>query len=222
MPDSVLSCVILAGGRSRRMGQDKALLELPDGQFLLNRIVEVAHRLCLSIDRSIERSRAPHIAIVTPWPERYQPIVQRPTLWVEDSKEAGPLAGFSQAWSTVQSDWCLLLACDLPNLNEQVLRQWWQWLETDLPGAARAPEASLVRRNQRWEPLCGYYHRRCLSSMKKHLEEGSLPDQKHSQRDFQSWLSTLEIVTYSGVPDEMLFNCNRPDDWRKVIDSKSE
>ena len=213
MPAPSLSCVILAGGRSRRMGQDKALLKLPNGQLLLNRTVEIAHRLCVSI----ERSRPPHIAIVTPWPERYQPIVQRTVLWVEDRQEAGPLAGFSQAWSTVQSDWCLLLACDLPNLNEQVLRQWWQWLETDPPGTARAPEASLARRNQRWEPLCGYYHRRCLASMKKHLEEGSLPDQKHGQRDFQSWLSTLEIATYSGVPDEMLFNCNRPDDWLKVI-----
>ena len=212
-----LSSVILAGGRSRRMGQDKALMKLPSGQSLLSQTVEVAGAI------------APHISIVTPWPERYQgalaqplpqrialpvqPAIQWPAIqWIEDIQAAGPLTGFAQAWPQIQSDWCLLLACDLPNLDAQILQQWWRWLSSEINPARAAStsrlQASLIKGEKGWEPLCGYYHRSCLSSLNQHLDSGAL--------DFQSWLPTLKIATYAAVPEGMLFNCNRPLDWTQL------
>ena len=198
-----LASVILAGGRSRRMGQDKALMTLPNGQSLLGQTVEVA------------RAIAPNISIVTPWPERYQNEIapaQSAIQWIEDTQAAGPLTGFAQAWLQIQSDWCLLLACDLPNLDAQILQQWWEWLssKTNPDGAKSAGhlQASLFEGEKGWEPLCGFYHRSCLSSLNQHLASGAL--------DFQSWLPTLEIATYASVPKEMLFNCNRPSDWAQL------
>lgn len=192
---SQLACVILAGGRSRRMGQDKALLSLPDGQLLLNRTVEVA------------RSLTPTICVVTPWPERYQSVITSAPQWIKDTQESGPLTGFSQAWPQIQADWCLLLACDLPNLDAQILQQWWAWVAAQEETAA-SPRASLVKGAKGWEPLCGYYHRRCVPGLNQHLASGDLA--------FQSWLSTLAIAAYSAVPSAMLFNCNTPADWNQV------
>lgn len=190
-----LSCAILAGGRSRRMGQDKALLTLPDGRTLLGKTVNVA------------RSLTPNLLIVTPWAERYERAIaldNPPNIqWIEDRLEAGPLAGFSQAWPQIHTDWCLLLACDLPNLDAPILQQWWDWLSQ-----GQDLEASLIERQDRWEPLCGYYHRSCLRGLTQHLASG--------ERDFQSWLPTLNIAPYPAVPANMLFNCNTPSDWDKV------
>ena len=185
------------------MGQDKALLQLPDGRRMLEKTVAVAQML------------TPDVTIVTPWPERYQPLLSTPIHWLEDTREEGPLAGFAQAWADMSADWCLLLACDLPNLEANVLQQWWHWLTSE-----QAPEglsstklsspvtASLVKGRKGWEPLCGYYHRRCTAGLNRHLNAGD--------RDFQSWLPALQIAPYLSVPDEMLFNCNRPADWAKL------
>ena len=180
------------------MGEDKALLSLPDGQLLLGKTVDVA------------RSLTPAIFIVTPWAERYQPVIApiAPEVrWIEDRQASGPLAGFSQVWPQIQADWCLLLACDLPNLDAQVLQQWWAWI-LDRKAIANLPAASLVKGSKGWEPLCGYYHRSCVPSLNQHLAAG--------ERAFQSWLSALEIAAYSAVPNAMLFNCNTPADWRQV------
>ncbi len=195
-----LACVILAGGRSRRMGQDKALLKLPDGQRLLNRTVNVA------------RSLTPDVSVVTPWPDRYQFATNLEPQWITDSQEAGPLVGFSQAWPQIQADWCLLLACDLPNLDAPILQQWWSWLVSQASlssqASAVAPAASLVKGAKGWEPLCGFYHRGAVPSLNQHLASGDL--------SFQSWLSTLEVAAYSDVPSDMVFNCNTPADWSQV------
>ena len=177
------------------MGQDKALLSLPNGQLLLDRTVEVA------------RSLTPTLFIVTPWPDRYQSVITPDPKWIEDCQESGPLAGFSQAWPQIQADWCLLLACDLPNLDAQVLQQWWAWIAAQKK-IVDPPAASLVKGSKGWEPLCGYYHRSCVPSLNRHLATGDLA--------FQSWLSTLDVAAYSAVPNAMLFNCNTPSDWSQM------
>ncbi|MEL6814500.1 MAG: NTP transferase domain-containing protein [Cyanobacteria bacterium J06598_3] len=125
-----LSVMILAGGQSRRMGQDKALLPGRDGQPLLCQTVRTALQL------------APRVVIVTPWPERYRTLLDdvrsryNPALspsavqLVQEPlpNASGPLGGFFQGWEVLTSSWCLLLACDLPYLEASVLQDWWQQL----------------------------------------------------------------------------------------------
>lgn len=203
-----LSAIILAGGRSRRMGRDKALLTLRSGQPLLYQTAQVAQQLTAEV------------VVVTPWPERYQPVVPPTVRLVREGQVAnGPLSGFVQGWAQVNSDWCLLLACDLPYLESAVLQRWWIWLLARIeqieqrcscrPEASPAdPAASLVPGAKGWEPLCGYYHRSCLAGLTQHLASGD--------RSFQPWLATVPIAAYSAIPPSMLFNCNTPDDWTAV------
>ncbi|MGD1899163.1 MAG: molybdenum cofactor guanylyltransferase [Phormidesmis sp.] len=217
-----VSVVILAGGYSCRMGKDKALLAY-NGRSLLSRTVEVAQ--ILSSD----------VVIVTPWPERYRHVVPAAVRFVQEpapsyatatplnassssplgKPSSGPLSGFAEGWQQVSSDWCLLLACDLPYLDASILQAWWNWIvacsKRGWPGAADFPDlpmASLVASERGWEPLCGYYHRRCLPQLEHQL---SLKRQA-----FQPWLATLAVMPYSLVPPQMLFNCNTPADWAMV------
>ncbi len=218
--------MILAGGRSQRMGRDKALLPMATGQPLLLRTVQVAERL------------AQNIVVVTPWPERYRALLSKSVILVKEplppaysSKplsdgttsdapaSAGPLSGFAYGWQAIPSSWCLLLACDLPYLDASYLQRWWGWLSalenssSDLSPRSPLPLASLVpskSSKKGWEPLCGYYHRRCIPSLEQQLES--------DQKAFQSWLSKIPIAPYQAMPEQMLFNCNTPGDWAAVCD----
>jgi len=191
-----LAALILAGGRSQRMGRDKALLEI-SGVPLLRRTWEVA------------RSLTPEVKIVTPRRDRYQPYLPIDAQWIEESpppepsSPAGPLAAFAQALTQVEADWVLLLACDLPNLHPDPVNQWCQSL-SQLPTAAIA---YVPKTAQGWEPLCGWYRSPCLTSLQAYLATG--------QRSFQAWLDQSEVVPILNVPVDLLANCNTPADWQR-------
>lgn len=187
------------------MGQDKALLPVQG--------VPLLQRTCL-----VAQACTPWVTVITPWPERYQAIVpagvrqlREPAAGAGQSapRSRGPLHGFYQGLTHLQTnpkadpaDWILLLACDLPHLDVSVLIQWQQQLD-QVPAAAIA---SLSPTAKGWEPLCGFYRRRCLSSLADYLASG--------QRACQTWLAQETVAAYPAVPPAMLFNCNTPTDWQ--------
>jgi molybdopterin-guanine dinucleotide biosynthesis protein A len=189
-----LAAVILAGGQSERMGQDKALLEL-DGVSLLRRTWDVAHNLTADVQ------------IVTSCRDRYQSQLPPAAQWLDESAPAGPLLGFYQALlavSVTDVDWVLLLACDLPNLQVAPLRQWSQAL-AELPAEMIAYVPKI---QEHWEPLCGFYRCACLPSLQAYLATG--------QRSFQAWLNQATVVAITTVPIGLLANCNTPEDWQRL------
>jgi molybdenum cofactor guanylyltransferase len=191
--------VVLAGGNSTRMGQDKALLTR-GGRSLIGRTCEVA--LACS-----ER-----VWVVTPWPQRYQPWVPSTVHFLQESgrnevqnetqnqRAPGPLVGFAQVWPQVETDWVLLLACDLPCLEVEVLQRWVAMLDESGGDAI----AMLPISPQGLEPLCGFYHQRCRPSLEQALTQGI--------RSFQKWLTPERIICLSAPPG-MLMNCNTPQEW---------
>ncbi len=118
---SKLTAIILAGGKSTRMGTDKALIPVRGVPMLL-----LVYR--------IAEACAKKVCVVTPWKERYQHLLPPKTQFVEEvplpgetgnePRTHGPLVGFAQALAQVDTDWVLLLACDLPNLRADILQQW--------------------------------------------------------------------------------------------------
>jgi molybdopterin-guanine dinucleotide biosynthesis protein A len=100
--------VVLAGGRSVRMGEDKANLELSE-QTLLTRVVQTVSLVCPEvIIAGGEQSLA----------DGFGPDVR----WVSDpSGSIGPLAGVTAGLQAAQHDACLVVACDMPFLNPALL-----------------------------------------------------------------------------------------------------
>ncbi|MGB3297910.1 MAG: molybdenum cofactor guanylyltransferase [Phormidesmis sp.] len=224
-PLPALSAIILAGGRSRRMGHDKALLTLPDGRPLLHRTAQIAQQL------------ATDVVVVTPWSDRYRSALPPQVRLIHETtapgKAAGPLSGFAEGLKQISSDWCLLLACDMPYLQSAPLQQWWAWIQRqtiqdqtlrDQAIMASLTHSTAAAHTKRWEPLCGFYHCNCQSALEQYLSSPCKePDQpQHNQTkprarlSFQSWLTTLAIAPYSHLPKKILFNCNTPDDWASV------
>ncbi len=183
-----LSALILAGGQSTRMGQDKALVKVQGIPMLL--------RVCSAAREVLAES--PYI--VTAWPERYQSILPPGCHFIQEIDPQGPLSGFAQGLAHMETEWVLLLACDLPRIKASTLRSWAEALQ-DLPPSAMA----LVSRQEKgWEPLCAFYRRTSLDSLQQFLTHGG--------RSFQAWLSQLSVHELALTDEEMLFNCNTPED----------
>jgi molybdenum cofactor guanylyltransferase len=186
----VTDTLILAGGLSSRMGRDKATIAI-DGVPLLSRIYDVVMPFS---DR---------IYVITPWIDRYHHLLPPECQWIEEkSPHLGPLNGFAQALPSIESEWVLLLACDLPNLTTDIFR-------SHLPQLARlSPETVAylpIHPDKGWEPLCGYYRTNCLPQIERYLMTG--------KRSMLGWLAT-ETVAEMAIENReyYLFNCNTPTD----------
>lgn len=182
-----VSALVLAGGHSSRMGTDKALLSW-QGIPLLKRVCDAAH--CCSAT-----------FVLTPWPQRYQTVVPHSVQLIpEKSPHQGPLVALLQGFEVISTPWIMLLACDLPCLDSQILQSWIDLLPLH-PALAHVPY-----QKGRWEPLCGFYHQRCRAPLQAFVDKGG--------RSFQEWLSEMNVQKL-GVDDAIaatLHNCNTPAD----------
>ncbi len=198
MPLSI-AALILAGGQSSRMGQDKALLSL-DGKSLLQRVCEAAWQVTHDL------------SILTPWPEKYQSILDPEWQVIPETQPGqGPLIGFLQGLQQLRMrpdppDWILLLASDLPLLNPEILQAWAKQLQNLRPDQL----ALIPHQPQGWEPLCAFYRLQSLLSLSDFTGSGG--------RSFQTWLDQIAVqpLSLSETEIKMLWNCNTPTDLQKI------
>lgn len=196
--------MILAGGRSSRMGRDKATIEI-DGLPLLRRIYDVVAG-CQDLDPQL----TDRIYVVTPWSQRYEAILPDTCHFIpEQQPDCGPLIAFSQGLTAINSSWVLLLACDLPNLSTPLVRSW----IARLPSVPPQSIAYLPRHpGKGWEPLCGFYRRICYHSAIEYIDAGG--------RSFQGWLA-MDRVTELAINDPaVLTNCNTPAELAAILNDR--
>lgn len=103
------SAVILAGGKSSRMGRDKAFLEL-DGQTLLSRQVQIV------------RTAGAKEIFISGRPDVDYSNFDCPVL-LDKFSDIGPLAGIERALAEASSPLVLVLAVDMPNLTTEFLQK---------------------------------------------------------------------------------------------------
>lgn len=142
-----VSALILAGGRSRRMGRDKALIEL-GGMTLLERTARQAagvfEQVWISGTADLARLGFPVI------PDR------EPGL--------GPIGGIITGLESIETPWLFALPCDSPFLSGAFLR--------GLAALTADCEVVIPRRNQFYEPLHALYARACLPALRELVAQG--------------------------------------------------
>ena len=176
---------VLAGGRSTRMGRDKALLRVGGQTLLENAIRAVA-------------AATGYGAILGP-PERYAALGF--PVFEDLYPSLGPLGGIETALALGLADWNLIVACDMPGISAGQLRALLAQVPVEWPSAtcvaALGPSGP--------EPLCAVYHTSCLPVVRTALDRRAL-----KMRDL---LGELRTVTVSGFALESLANVNTPTDW---------
>jgi molybdopterin-guanine dinucleotide biosynthesis protein A len=108
-----VSGIILAGGQSRRMGRDKALLDF-DGVPLIARVLERVQRVCSKV--IVVANDVDTYARILSEVEGGVPVIRD----VYPGK--GSLGGIFSGLQAVRDDCVLAVACDLPFLNDALLR----------------------------------------------------------------------------------------------------
>ncbi len=199
MSNYTVAALILAGGKSSRMGQDKALIDFA-GQPLLKRVCQVAACCCSSV------------YVLTSWPERYQNIVSEQVQFLPESHPIGqgPLVALADGLTQIDAEWVLLLACDLPQLQPEILQNWL----TQLTQVSESVLAVVPHQESGWEPLCGFYRRSALTALQTFIQQGG--------RSFQVWLTQIQVQALILEPTTvaMLFNCNTPEDLQALTESE--
>lgn len=119
---------VLTGGESRRMGRDKARIEV-GGTPLVARVIAVA------------RAAGAHEVVTVGGPDRDAGVRHL----VDGVPGVGPLAGIAAALGSLAAEAVVVLACDVPGIDAPTIRA--------LVGALEDHDVA-VARTDRLEPLC--------------------------------------------------------------------
>jgi len=112
----------------------------------------------------------------------------------------GPLGGILTALADSESDWNLVVACDMPEITAGFLAGL-------LDAATAAGTDALVPRGPsgRPEPLCAVYHRRCLGSLQAAFDRGVRKVMQAVGEVAASICPVVEVAQFQNV--------NTPEDW---------
>ncbi|MED0678560.1 molybdenum cofactor guanylyltransferase [Aneurinibacillus thermoaerophilus] len=147
--------VILAGGRSSRMGRPKELLPVSGVTFIERtwKLLDLVANSCL---------------IVSNHQERLTMISDSVPIYSDDILGQGPLGGIATAMRVSKHDVLLVVACDMPALTLELLRM----LRAQSDELRADFDIVLPLWNGRAHPLCALYHRRLYPLVIKLLQSG--------------------------------------------------
>ena len=185
--------IILAGGESSRMGQDKAFILLsgkPMIEVLIDKMSEVFSDLMIVTNK-------PHLyekyGIKT-----YEDIV----------KNMGPMGGIYTGLLTARKGYSFFFACDMPFLNSSLIR----FMSENIKGY----NAVVPQHNGRLEPLYAVYSRNCITAIENQLHKNNL-----KITDFLS-LVKVRVITEQEIAmfdaeRKCFTNINTPKDHQAML-----
>ncbi len=193
-PPSPAGGFVLAGGASRRMGQNKALLEI-NGEPLFLRAANL-----------LKAYVSPVILLGAPDQYAWYGFPTLRDRW----PGRGPLAALLTGIEQSACEWNVFLACDLPLLPRE-------FIGLLLRRAQRGGvDAVVARTNAGWQPLCAAYRQTCAPKMREALEAGK-PGVIDVLPDLRVDVITSEQIAAAGLSDEIFENVNTPEDWQNVL-----
>lgn len=186
--------LVLAGGRSRRMGRDKALIDL-GGRTLLERAIEL-----------VRQAGGRPVIIGPPRPELPLPGVERLDETAGGAAAAGPLPALRHALRATGAARVVALGCDLPMLPPALL--------TLLAGLAERFDAVVPRAGGRLHVLAAGYRSTCLPALDAALAAGDGALHAILPRVRSRILEEADLVPFGGP--EIFLNINTPEDLERV------
>jgi molybdopterin-guanine dinucleotide biosynthesis protein A len=190
-----VTAIILAGGKSRRMGSNKAFLRYGDTTFIEHQVMmlrKIFDEIILSANdvNAYSRLKLPVVSDLIP--------------------EKGPLSGICAGLSRAKSSHAFVIACDMPFINEKLIL----YLKSLINGY----DVVVPQTSHGLEPMHAFYSRNCIQPMRRCLEEGRL-----RIVDFFSEVKVKIIGEreFAGLDASMqsLVNLNTPEEYKKYCNN---
>ncbi len=196
--------ILMAGGKSTRMGRNKALLTL-NGKTMAERGITLLTELF------------PTIAVNSNSPELFASLGV--PVFPDLMPDAGPLSGIHAALSYVAAGKVFVLGCDIPLMTADVIRAIVEF-PADNP-------VVIARGDGYLQPLCGLYDTRIAGTVAHMIE------QRNPMNEMQQSCGLLDLthrVATTIIPIEEVcptyrpgtfFNMNRPEEYREILERLS-
>jgi molybdopterin-guanine dinucleotide biosynthesis protein A len=181
--------IILSGGKSSRIGQEKGLIDFR-GKPLISYAINVLKRLTDSIiigaNNELNRYKAFHCPVIT-----------------DEKIGMGPIGGLYTTIKNSNYQKNYIISCDMPFINPELLRYLYQ----------NMGDADIVVATQgagKIEPLCGVYSRKILPEIENAIRNGH-----YKILDLFNKVQTETVLINDDLPfysDQLFYNINRPED----------
>lgn len=179
--------IILAGGKSSRMGHDKGLVmykNQPFIQHIINALTNLVDEIIIVSDNSeydiFKVKRVPDII-----------------------KNAGPLAGLYSGLQSSKTEHNLVLSCDVPLVSKQLLQTLIKYNTDEI-------DVLQFQSNNKTTPLIALYKKRCSDSCLKTLESG-----EKRLRYFIKQLHS-KTITVDNILKNHIANINTKDELKQL------
>ncbi len=199
--DRLPRAVVLAGGRGRRMGADKAMLDA-GGEPLIRRLVALLRETFHGVGVSVADAAQG---------ERIAAAVGEVDLYTDASPGRGPLEGVRSALAAIDDDRAFFLAVDMPFFHAGLARVLWS---ASLEGGGRG---AVPRWERGVEPACAVYSKGLLDEIAAAIERDDI-----ALRQAATWPGVAEVDVEAATvretlganfrPRNVFFNLNTPED----------
>ncbi|MDR4504454.1 MAG: molybdenum cofactor guanylyltransferase [Candidatus Scalindua sp.] len=146
-----MTAIILAGGKSSRMGRNKALIEIEGKPFIekqIDLLGEIFDDIIISANTPSEYAFLHKPVIKDLYPEK------------------GPLGGIYTGLMESNSPYTFFLACDMPFVELPLIRY--------LRGLVGGADVVVPKSERGLEPLHAFYSKRCIEPIKNELDRNNL------------------------------------------------
>lgn len=234
MSEKLYSCIILSGGMSRRMGEDKGSMIIQGKPMILHILERLNGKIndAVIVLNNQERINSYNELLNAYVPVEIEENFTYSLEFIEDEvKDKGPVAGIMTGLKNIKTDYALVLPCDSPFISEDNIKTMFDLLESSentdavIPYHTKANKDRLKNKREfnfksssemsrdmkieNSEPLHSIYKKDNLDIISKLLEDDNLY--------VKSFIKNLKCVNFVEVDNEVLFeddfkNFNRKED----------
>lgn len=198
-----ITAIILAGGKSSRIGTDKAFLKL-NGESVIERIYNLLTKIFSEV------------IIISNNPEKFQFLTLK--VYKDIYPHFGPLSGIHAGLSNSQTENNFFISCDMPLVTEEVIRFILAKMNND--------DITIVKTESNIQSLLGIYKKRCLARADELL---SFANSQINIKAGKTSVKLFDLINHVKTAfidlsyekfyhDDIFLNMNTSEDYKKVKD----
>lgn len=197
----LFSGYILAGGKSRRMGKDKAFLNF-GGETFAEHAISSLSTICENVKIVLNDSEQQ---------SRFQKVLPEVSIIFDVFKNRGALGGIHTALTDCETEFAVILACDLPLVDSSVIGKL-----AEIAANADKMTAAIVpkQKDGRLQPLCAIYQKSvCLAKLENLFEKNESISVRDLIFGVPNWIVLSDELS---EVDDVFLNVNEPSDFEFV------